>query len=97
MRIIRNYYEQVKLPSVLIDNKVSVFDKHPDIKKEFEYWIENREYIIGDCVEVENYTAKIIAEKFPVLDGEGAFSLLVQLRDNPEKANKRIKRGFIIM
>ena len=52
MRIIRNYYEQVKLPSVLIDNKVSVFDKHPDIKKEFEYWIENREYIIGDCVEV---------------------------------------------
>ena len=94
MSIIYDYYEGVKLHPSLIKICVDLFDKHPDIKKEFEYWIEERNYISKKCVEVEGYTAESIAKEFPVLDGEGAFNLLVQLRENPEKAKKQISRGF---
>lgn len=96
MSMIRDYYEQIGLPSILIDRETTAFDKHPDIKREFEHWLENKEYIVDNCVAVGNYTAKSIAEKFPVLNGEGAFRLLVQLRDEPEEAHDRINRGFII-
>lgn len=96
MSIIREYYEQVKLPEVLITIKEKSFENNPDIKKEFEYWIEKKEYLTDDCVEIDGYTAKTIADKYPVLDGEGAFGLLVQLREDPDKAHKRIKRGFTV-
>ncbi len=96
MSMIRDYYEQIGLPSILIERETTAFDKHPDIKREFEHWLESKEYITQNCADVENYTAKSIAEKFPVLDGEGAFRLLVQLRDEPEEAHERINRGFII-
>ena len=97
MSMIRDYYEQIRLPSILIDNEVAAFNKHPDIKREFEYWLESREYIVDNCAVVENYTAKSIAEQFTVLDGEGAFRLLVQLRDDPKEAHELINSGFIIM
>lgn len=97
MSIIREYYERIGLPSILIDGDIAAFDKHPDIKREFEHWLETREYIVDNCTVVENYTAKSVAEEFPVLDGEGAFRLLVQLRDEPEEAHEFINSGFIIM
>lgn len=96
MSIIRSYYEQGKIPSKLIDMKEAAFDKHSDIKAEFEHWIEKKEFIVNDCVEVEGYTAKALAEKYPAIGAEGAFSLLIQLRDDPAKAKQRISRGFVV-
>lgn len=49
-----------------------------------------------NCVTIEEYTAKDIAALSKLLDGEGAFMLLIELRENPEKAKKRIKEGFKI-
>ena len=68
------------------------FEKHPDIAGEFEYWIANNQYCEGVCV--EGYTAKAIAELSPFMDGEGAFMLLIELSENPDKAKQRIAAGF---
>jgi len=45
MDIIRNYYKKTNLMDFLIDKKIEIFEKHPDIAKEFEYWITNNSYI----------------------------------------------------
>lgn len=94
MNIIREYYEKTRLPELMIDMKVGLFDKHPDIKAEFEHWIQTQEYIVDNAVTVENYTAEALSKKSEFLDGEGAFSMLIQLRENPAKALKKIERGF---
>lgn len=96
MNIIRSYYEKAGIPVPMINKKIVSFEKNPDIAKEFEYWLENKEYVTENAVSVENYTAKKIADLSEFMDGEGAFSMLIQLRENPEKAHKKIKKGFVI-
>lgn len=94
MNIIREYYEKTNLPDMMIDRNVALFDKHPDIKKEFEHWIRTGEYAVDHAASAENYTAKALSELSEFLDGEGAFSMLIQLRETPEKALKKISGGF---
>lgn len=96
MNAIRNYYEKVGIPEVMINKKIVSFEKNPDIAKEFEHWIQTKEYVSENAVSVENYTAKQISELSEFMDGEGAFSMLIQLRENPEKAHKKIEKGFVI-
>ncbi len=96
MDIIRNYYEKAGLPAVLVKKKEDAFERHPDIAEEFAHWIRTKEYRTENCVSVEKYTAQKIAKLSELMDGEGAFSLLVQLRENPQKALRRIEEGFVI-
>ena len=96
MNIIRSYYEKAGIPTIMINKKMASFEKNPDIANEFEHWIQTKEYIIEDCVTVENYTAEKISKLSEFMEGEGAFSLLVQLRENPQKALERIKEGFVM-
>ena len=95
MNIIRNYYEKTGIPTIMINKKVASFEKNPDIAKEFEHWIKTKN-LNENCVIVENYTAEKISKLSEFVDGEGAFSLLLQLRENPQKALKRIKDGFVM-
>ena len=96
MNIIRSYYEKTGIPTIMINKKLASFEKNPDIAKEFEHWLQTKEYTIENCVTVENYTAEKISKLSEFMDGEGAFSLLIQLRENPQKALKRIKDGFVM-
>ena len=96
MNIIREYYEKVGISAVMVNKKVASFEKHPDIAEEFAHWIQTKEYKIEDCVSVENYTAEKISKLSEFMDGEGAFSLLIQLRENPQKALRRIADGFMM-
>lgn len=93
MKIIRGYLEKTKLPEELLEKKAAGYEAHPDIAKEFEHWIQTGEYP-EDGVTVENYTAKKLAELSELMDGEGAFTMLIQLRETPEKALRKIARGF---
>ena len=43
---------------------------------------------------MEGYTAKKLSELSEYLNGDGAFVLLIELRENPEKAHRRIMQGF---
>ena len=45
-------------------------------------------------ITVEGYSAKSLSEISKFLDGEGAFIMLIKLRENPEAAKKQIAKGF---
>ncbi|MCM1136096.1 MAG: hypothetical protein NC400_11030 [Clostridium sp.] len=93
MNVIREYLERTKLPTVLLNKKMAMYERHPDIAEEFKRWIQTGEYL-ENGVSVENYTAEKIAELSELMDGEGAFTMLIQLRETPDKALRRIERGF---
>lgn len=92
--IIRDYYENVGVKPFLIDEKMDKLKKYSDIEAEFEYWIQNKQY--KNDVSVEGYTASDITNMSHFLNGEGAFMLLIELRENPEKAKQKIRNGFKI-
>ena len=91
-KVIEQYYKDAHIMPLLLKKKMAAFEKHPDIAGEFEYWIANNQYCEGVCV--EGYTAKAIAELSPFMDGEGAFMLLIELSENPDKAKQRIAAGY---
>ena len=93
-KIIRKYYEKAHTMPVLIEQKLKKFEKNPDIAKEFEKWITSKEYEKNTPISVEGYTAADIAKISPYLVGEGSFALLLELRENPERAKSRIASGF---
>ena len=95
-KIIEEYYKSANIMPFLLKRKLDKFDKHPDVAAEFEYWIENKAYKDNGCVSVEGYTAQKIAEISNLLDGEGAFVLLMELKENPAKALAHIEKGFKI-
>ncbi len=91
-KVIEQYYKDAHVMPLLLKKKMAAFEKHPDIAGEFEYWIVNKQYCEGVCV--EGYTAKAISELSPFMDGEGAFMLLIELSENPDRAKRRIASGF---
>ena len=92
--IIRQFYEKKNLPKPIVEQKVAAFGRHSDIAEEFEQWITDRTYKSQDAVTIEGYTAKKLSELSEHLNGDGAFVLLIELREHPEKARKRITNGF---
>ncbi len=91
--IIREYYSKTKLDKRLVNRKLELLAKHNDIMQEFEYWLQKRQYKANGVV-VEGYSANDLAQLSVFLDGEGAFTFLIELRENPEKALEQIARGF---
>ena len=95
MSIVEEYYKKAGGPAFLLKGKLDKLDCYPDILHEFEHWIQTGTYIHEDiAVSVDGYTAQKLAVLSPFLDGEGAFMLLIELRDNPQKAKERIADGF---
>lgn len=91
---IREFYTGNKLPKVLVNQKIKTFEKHPDIAAEFENWIAGKGYKDTGAVIVEGYSAKKLAEVSEYLNGDGAFIMLIELRENPEGAKRQIVQGF---
>lgn len=94
-KIIEEYYAKAKVMPLLLKSKMAKLSKHSDIATELEYWITEKKYK-DDGVVVEGYTAKSLAEISKYLDGEGAFMLLIELRENPQNALGKIANGFKI-
>lgn len=93
--IIENYYRKTKLEDFQIKSKMDLLDKHNDIKAELEYWIQNQCYK-QDGIVVEGFSAESLAKESKLLDGEGAFIMLIKLRERPEVAKRQIANGFIM-
>lgn len=92
---IRKFYAVFNLPTVLLNEKLARFERNKDIAAEFVQWTKTGKYIPADiCVEVEGYTAEKLAGMSKYLDGDGAFEILIELRENIEKALHRIASGF---
>jgi len=92
--IIEEYYAQAKVKPVIMKQKLYKLQQHTDISQEFEYWIQNGIYKTVDYVSVNGYTAQKLSVLSEFVDGEAAFMLLIELRENPERANRRILEGF---
>ena len=90
---IESFYKENNIPTVLLKQTLDKFNRHSDIAKEFEHWIEHKSYLKDGCV-VNGYSAEKLAELSEYLKGEGSFIMLIELREEPEKAIKRIQEGF---
>ena len=73
------------------EKKVS---KYEDIRKEFEFWIENKAYNTENPLVVGGYTAQDIYNLAPFMDGLGVFNFMITLREDPAKAKEYINGGF---
>ena len=92
---IKEYLTSAGLDEEFVERKLSQYSKHVDIADEFANWIASGKYT-EDGIQVEGYTAKQLSELSEYLVGEGSFSMLIMLREKPEKAKKKIQEGFRI-
>lgn len=92
---IKNYLISAGLDEDFVERKIIQYSKHQDIADEFSSWITSGQYK-EDGIQVEGYTAKQLSELSEYLIGEGSFSMLIMLREKPEKAKKKIQDGFRI-
>ena len=96
IEIISSYLNQYDSPDYIKSSKIDKYKNNEDIAKEFRYWIDNKKYMTKNCVNVDGYTAKKISNHSELLDGEGAFSMLIELREDPKKAKKKLSRHVYI-
>ena len=93
---IKAYYQEAGVNPLLLRKKLAKLEKHPDIAIEFCEWIDTHKFREENCVVVEDYTAGKLSQLSSFLCGEGAFMLLIELREDPEKAKARISEGFFL-
>ena len=91
MEYLLNEKQMTAIVAERTENKVS---KHEDIRKEFEFWIENKTYKADNPLIVGGYTAQDIYHLATFMDGIGVFTFMVTLRDEPAKAKEYIEGGF---
>lgn len=58
-------------------------------------WIINKAHKENGIV-IEGYTAQQLSSMSRLLDGEGVYMLLIELRENSLKTKKRIEDGFVM-
>jgi hypothetical protein len=83
--------QMTEIVAARAEKKVSKYD---DIRKEFEFWINNRIYNTDNPLAVGGYTAHGVSKLAPFMDGLGVFNFMVTLRDDPVKAKEYIDGGF---
>ena len=94
---IKEYYAKNNISTVLLSRKLNRYERNKDIGLEFCQWIKTGKFVpAGVCVEIEGYSAEKLANLSPFLNGDGAFEMLIDLRENKEKALRQIADGFKI-
>jgi len=78
-----------KLASQMCDK----FEKHPDIMEELVQYILTGKFVEKDPVTVEGYTAQMLKDT-TYLKPVGAFNYLIYLRNKPEIALDKLKKGL---
>lgn len=93
-KIIQYYIEEKQVTEVVAKVLAKSISKYADIRKEFEYWIDNRNYDAPNAIIINGYTANRIHDAAPFLDASGVYSFMVTLRDDPQKAQEYLSNGF---
>lgn len=93
IEIIKKYYHDINGIEAQVQDKLEKLERNKDVMEEFANWINTQKYSDAG-VEVEGYTAEKLAKISRFLSGEGAFMLLIELRENPMVARRRIEVGF---
>jgi len=92
--IIKYFIEEKSVTEVVAKILAKPLLKYDDIKEEFLYWLENRNYDCPNPINISGYTAASVARIAPHLDSAGIYNFMVTLRDNPVKAKEYINNGF---
>lgn len=92
--IIEYFIEEKTTTEVVAKILAKSLLKYDDIKNEFVYWLENRNFDCPNPIVIEGYTAASIAKIAPHLDASGIYNFMVTLRDEPSKAKEYIEKGF---
>ena len=69
-------------------------ERHNDIRTELEQWIEKQTYPQEKPLTIEGYTAEMISQLAPFMDGVGVYNFMVTLRERPDNAKRIIAEGF---
>ena len=91
MEYLLNEKQMTEVVATRTEKKVTKYD---DIRKEFEFWIENKTYNTESPLVVGGYSAQDICKLAPFMDGLGVFNFMVTLREDPVKAKEYIDDGF---
>lgn len=94
--IIRYFVEEKHTSEYVANVLTKTLKKYPDIEKEFLYWLENRNFDMEAPLVINGYSARKVHEIAPFLDVAGVYNFMVTLRDDPERAERRIRNGFPI-
>jgi len=95
MNKIVNYLVNVRNQKAEVAAKIAApFERHDDIRSELEKWIERQEYTYDAPLTIEGYTAEMISEFAPFMDGVGVYNFMVTLRERPDNALRIIAAGF---
>lgn len=92
--IIRYFVEEKSVTEVVAKVLATTLSKYDDIRNEFVFWLENRNYDYPNPININGYTAASVAKLAPHLDAAGVYGFMVTLRDNPTKAKEYIDNGF---
>lgn len=92
---IKEYLKTKNVTDQVVKVLSKPYYKHLDIAKEFEFWIRTSTFVENNPVIESGYTAKRLYEEHKdKLDIPGVFSMLVTLREKPEKGLKLIAENF---
>lgn len=95
MEMIRRYLidERCQTPEAA-DKILAPLEKHEDICSELVNWIIQRKFTQDSPLAIEGYTAQMISDLAPFMDGVGVYNFLVTLRERPDNAKRIISEGF---
>lgn len=90
-----NYLQNARLSDNTVNKHLSDFEANPDLANEFCEWIDTRVYNTNNPIVIEGYSANDIYSKATYLDGLKVYSLMIKLRNNPERTVKEIENGML--
>ncbi len=93
-KIIKYFIDEKAVSEVVAKVLAKSLLKYADIRDEFIYWLNNRDYNAPNAISIGGYSACDVHEMAPFLDAAGVYNFMVTLRDNPIKAQAYIKNGF---
>lgn len=93
-KIIQYFIQEKEVTEVVAKILSKTLSQYSDIKNEFEYWIDHRDFNAPNALEIDGFTAKKIHDLAPFLDAAGVYNFMVTLRDDPIKAQEYLKTGF---
>ena len=94
---IKYFTDELGKNNSLTEGMYLKLERHPDILKEFEYWLTKREFPAEDsgAVIVSGYSAKKLSEKVgSKLKPIGIYNYLIYLREKPEEALSDLQKGL---
>ena len=92
---IREYLQSQISNNTVVNKLANKYYKYPDIANEFEYYIRTSRFVEDNPITECGYTAKrLYSEHKDKLNISGVFSMLITLREKPEKGLKYIADNF---